>query len=233
MKKILSTLLSVILLLTTASPLSERKFSKIQQNQHASVHQIIMVDKDEDGNFHGGLCTATAVGPHTLLTAEHCNDAKTDTVYVDADRNKIKAGTAVGYTIVSRELDHQDHMLLDLDARQVSFTHFIPFKTGVRTPEQGEYVYWWGNPGGLRDMYREGLVEGSVPTSEIGDSDVDATGQVYLVQAAVIGGDSGAAVFSMKDGSIIGIVTYGIDDGQMMGSFPIQFTQPQIDNSRK
>jgi hypothetical protein len=37
----------------------------------------------------------------------------------------------------------------------------------------------------------------------------------------------------MKDGSIIGIVTYGIDDGQMMGSFPIQFTQPQIDNSRK
>ena len=82
-------------------------------------------------------------------------------------------------------------------------------------------------------MYREGLVEGSVPTSEIGDSDVDATGQVYLVQAAVIGGDSGSAVFSMKDGSIIGIVTYGIDDGQMMGSFPIQFTQPQIDNSRK
>jgi hypothetical protein len=35
-------------------------------------------------------------------------------------------------------------------------------------------------------------------------------------------------VFAEKDGQLVGIVTFGFADGQVMGMFPVQFTQAQI-----
>ncbi len=196
-----------------------------------------MVDRDQNGVIlGGGLCTAYAIGPHTLMTAEHCNDPATDQIYVDPmDRDAIRNNTAVSFTVVSRQFDHQDHVLMDLHGANFKNVIYIgPVEAGARLPKQGEKTYQWGNPQGIRDQFREGLVMGSIPTSDLKDmDDVDATGPLYLVQEVVVGGDSGSAVFSQEDGKVIGIVTFGLQDGTIMGMFPILFTGEQIGASLK
>jgi hypothetical protein len=201
--------------------------------EHQSMHEIVMTFTDADGK-HGALCTAYAVGPHTLMTAEHC-DVKSDSVFVDPiSLQEIRDNKISPVKIVDHEFDGQDHMLLDLAG--VNFKQIVEVRGysahGPRLPLQGERIHWWGNPGGMRDQYREGIVTGSIPW----DANDSPEGQhidgpiLYLSQAAVIGGDSGSAVFG-DDGRVVGIVTFGIDDGQIMGMFPIQFTPAQIANS--
>jgi trypsin len=207
---------------------------RVAIEQHQSMHEIVMTFTDADGK-HGALCTAYAVGPHTLMTAEHC-DVKSDSVFVDPiSLHEIRENKISPIKIVDREFDGQDHMLLDLDG--INFAHTVEVRgysaNGPRLPIQGEHIHWWGNPGGMRDQYREGIVTGVIPWNANDDS---PEGQhiegpsLFLVQAAVIGGDSGSAVFG-DDGRVVGIVTFGIDDGQIMGMFPVQFTPSQIANS--
>jgi hypothetical protein len=240
--KILHSLVSFVLVVaivtTPMFAFNKKQLTKLQQEQHKAMHEIIMVDRDENGVIlGGGLCTAYAVGPHTLLTAEHCNDASTDQIYVDpTDKDAVRNNTAPYLTVVSRTFDKQDHMLLDLKGANFKYTIYLgPSEAGQpRLPKQGEKTYQWGNPQGIRDQFREGLVMGSIPISDLKDMDgVDATGPLYLVQEVVIGGDSGSSVFSQDDGQLIGIVTFGIDDGVVMGTFPIQFTGAQIAASMK
>lgn len=221
LRPITSALLVVTLLVTTTFA---KSIDKLKIKQHAAMHEIVMVDRDDTGKIiDGGLCTAYAVGPHTLLTAEHCNDPKANSVYVDvAVLGTIKDNTAIGYTIVSRTLDKQDHMLLTVSG--VTFTITIPME--FRTPVQGEATYQWGNPGGMRDQYRQGIVMGHIPNPT--DADVDASGDIWLIAEPVIGGDSGSAIFSAKDGALIGVLTFGIDDGQVAGMYALAFTPAQI-----
>lgn len=194
------------------------------------MHEIFMVERDASGKIvDGDECTAYAVGPHTLLTAEHCN-LKTNTIYVDpASGAAVKQGVAQASEILDREYDHEDHMLLDITG--VDFTDVAVITPG-RVPVQGEHVYFWGNPGGVRDMYREGVVMGSVPYDKDNakrDEGVDVVGPVmYMIQMPTIPGDSGSAVFSASDNAILGIVTFGIDNGQIAGIFPIEFTGAQL-----
>jgi hypothetical protein len=86
-------------------------------------------------------------------------------------------------------------------------------------------VYFWGNPDLIHDQYREGYMMGKMPTSD--DAEIDASGPVYLFAIPVVGGDSGSSVFS-KDGRLVMIVTYGIDGGQIMGGYPLEFTTEQV-----
>jgi S1-C subfamily serine protease len=119
-----------------------------------------------------------------------------------------------------------------LDIKGANFKVYIYLGPNVRLPKQSEPTYEWGCPNGVFDQYRQGVVSGTIKLSDIGDTEVDATGPlVYLVQESVIGGDSGSAVYSQVDGQLIGIVTYGFDSGQFMGMFPIQFTGEQIEAS--
>jgi len=242
MHKIFRSLASLVVVATLAiSPafgIRKNQLTKLQENQHKSMHVIVMVHKDASGDFHGGLCTAYAVGPHTLLTAEHCNDVDASAVYIDTiDKKAIKEGRVMSYTVISRTFDHQDHMLLDVSG--IYFPNTIELTDHVRAPRQGEHTYQWGNPGGVRDQYREGLVTGrmAMPTPDPDDEDsdsekIDATGDVYLIVETVVGGDSGSAIFSAVDGQLIGVLTYGIDDGQFAGVYAIVFTQAQIDDSK-
>jgi hypothetical protein len=200
--------------------------------EHQSMHEIVMTFTDADGK-HGALCTAYAVGPHTLMTAEHC-DVKSDSVFVDPiSLQEIRDNKISPVKIVDREFDGQDHMLLDLAG--VNFKQIVEVRgysaQGPRLPLQGERIHWWGNPGGMRDQYREGIVTGVIPW-DVKDSPEGQRMEgpvLYLTQATAIGGDSGSAVFG-DDGRVVGIVTFGIYDG-IMGMFPIQFTPAQIANS--
>lgn len=231
LKKLASLLVIVAM---TAAPVfaHKNKFNKLQEQQHRAMHVIVMVERDADGlPVHAGLCTAYAVGPHTLLTAEHCN-MKTNAVYLDTvDRKAIKENRVMSYTVTDKEFDHEDHMLMDVSG--VYFKDTIELTDHVRTPKQGEGTYQWGNPAGIRDQYREGVVTGVMPNSEVGDDGVDATGDVYIIAEPVVGGDSGSAIFSQTDNKLIGVLTYGIDGGKFAGVYAITFNQTQIDEARR
>jgi hypothetical protein len=47
----------------------------------------------------------------------------------------------------------------------------------------------------------------------------------------VVGGDSGSAIFSAEDGQLVGITTWGLNYGMFLGSYPLMFTQEQIDQA--
>jgi hypothetical protein len=229
MRKIFRSLASLVIIATLAiSPafgIHKKQLTKLQEEQHKSMHEIVMVNRDADGKvIGGGLCTAYAVGPHTLLTAEHCNDEYATGVYIDAPLELIRPQKVMSYKIISRTFDKQDHMLLDVSGTY--FKNTIELTDHVRVPRQGEHTYQWGNPGGMRDQYREGLVMGNMPN--VDNDEINATGAIYLIQETVIGGDSGSSVFSAEDGQLIGIITYGIDDGKIAGVYAIVFTQAQI-----
>ena len=238
LKKFLSIILALTLSSLPVLAISSKKLSKLQQQQHKAMHEIVMVERDASGDIvSAGLCTAYAVGPHTLMTAEHCNSADTDDIYVDpVSREAIHSGEVHPFPIISRQFDHEDHMLVDI--KGINFKDAIYLGPSVRLPIQGEHTYEWGCPAGIRDQYREGLVTGTMPIAGInmgeGEDKVDATGpNLYIVQTTVVGGDSGSAVFSANDGQLIGVVTFGIDNGALMGMFPITFTGSQIEASMK
>lgn len=230
LKRVLSLLLITLLLASPAAP--SRKLNNLKETEHRSMHEIVMVSRDANGDIDGGgLCTAYAVGPHTLLTAQHCN-ANTDKVYIDPpSREAVKKDQAPSYKIADREFDNEDHMLLDVQGGD--FKDMVYLGPTVREPSQGEQVYFWGNPSGVRDQYREGVVAGV--ESYDGGGDVNATtgSPLYIVGMPVVGGDSGSAVFSAKDGALVGIVTFGVDGGLFAGLFPIRFTGEEISKSLK
>ena len=238
--KILKVLTSVALMMAIAvTPAFAFNIAKVKVKQHAAMHVIVMVERDQDGKVvRGGLCTAYAVGPHTLLTAQHC-DAKSNAVYVDTnDKTAIKENRVMSYTITDKLYDGHDHMLLDVSG--VYFKDTIQLSDHVRTPVQGEHTYTWGNPAGIRDQYREGVVTGVLPSlahdNDGGDDDDEMKipdAPLYLIQEPSVGGDSGEAIFGEHDGQLIGITTFGIFDGQFVGAYAIVFNQAQINQSLK
>lgn len=232
MRRILVSLsLVLVFLATSVSPAFAHKEvkNKLKQLQHASYHEVTMVDRNSDGKIvGGGTCSAMAIGPHTLILAEHCNDEYTNQVYVDASIPDIKDNTARTYS-AEKSFDHQDHMLLDLG--QITFPSYIPFKAPPATPRQGEHFYYWGSPNGTPDQYREGYITGTAPFEHSDDPDIDASGPLYMASGPAQPGDSGSMLFDSETGKPIGILTYGFADGMFVGIFPIQFTQAQVDQA--
>lgn len=126
----------------------------------------------------GGVCGATAVGKHVLLTAAHCIGP--------TDRLLIIDGT--GVSIHHIEVDGSDHALI-----VVAQTFPVHVSLG-KPPKQGDRVHWWGNPAGWADMYRTGVVAGLF---EGGNTAIDANGWL---------GDSGSGVFNAR-GELVGVVS--------------------------
>jgi len=209
--------LATLCLPLTASAPDDRE----KTNEHKSMHAIVM-DNGKTGDDHEGAgCTAYAISDHVLLTAEHCN-LEGGHLYLDPQKIDGKMDSRFPITVVEKVFDHQDHMLLVVPS--VKFKHHIDYDP--RLPVQGEHAYFWGNPQLIRDQYREGVVMGILPASDV-DGDVDATASVYLMQMTVAGGDSGSSIFG-EDGRLIAIVTYGIDDGKVVGAYALAFTKAQV-----
>lgn len=148
-----------------------------------------------------GICSGTAVGAHTILTATHCFDSPAGTMHVD--------GIESGYVIVAD--DGQDHVFVRVTARQ---DHVA--KRGLK-PKQGDTVYMHGNPSGYADLLRVGYVAGWVENA-------------MMVDANNFKGDSGSAVFD-RHGRIVGVVSqifpWPNPGWRLTQVNPFKFTQEQ------
>jgi hypothetical protein len=181
-----------------------------RQTQHKAMHFIVF--KGEDTAF----CTATAVSPHVLLTAAHCDESNTQ-IYIDQKKGALNKPSEVSAVY----LDHHDHLLLVLPNE--NFKAFIHYSSEGTT--QGAHVFFYGNPNGITDIYREGYIAGQ-ETAE--DKKIRVDAPVYLMAAPTVQGDSGAAIFDVTTGNIVGVITYAVDDGQFAGFYALDFSQSQL-----
>ena len=155
--------------------------SHVETLKHAynSVHATTLVLGINDD----GICSGTAIGQHTLLSAAHCFE-NIKTLTVNGRPTKILA-------MVS---DNHDHELVRIDR---VFTHIATFGP---TPDPGDLVFMYGAPAGIQDQLQVGRVSGHRGkytlydvTSFLGDSGAaifDEQGRIVGVVSAVVGGPS-------------------------------------------
>jgi len=149
-----------------------------------------------------GICSATAVGVRLLLTASHCFGDSGDPTTMMVD------GKPAG--ILAIERDGQDHALV-----RVSIRFGYVAKVG-NTPIQGASVYFYGNPGGLPDIFRRGYIAGKYPDGG------------YTIDCSVYFGDSGAGLFGAT-GELVGVVSGFVTNGDFRLGYakPLAFTAEQ------
>ena len=216
MKRFLVTMALLFSCLTSLSALTPVQ----KEEQHKATLEILMINKA----LHAGAgCSATAIAPHVLLTAQHC-DVENGLLYL----NQNSKPYTNGQTVTEKYYDNNDHMSMVVPS--VEFKHFITYDASkVRKITQGEHLYFWGNPALVLNQYREVYATGTFPSTN--QDAVNASGPFEMVSGPVVGGDSGSAIFSAEDGQLVGITTWGLNYGMFLGSYPLMFTQEQIDQA--
>jgi Trypsin len=211
-RSLFSRLLSAAMVVTLVLPLAAwpgKKQQTIQPPaplQQKASHLIHLSDR---------ICTATAVGPHALLTAEHCILDEEGQVVKD-HRINLDLSTHV-YQMLAVTGDDRDHVILLIDGP--AFVNFVNLTTNVRATVPGEAVYMYGNGGG---EYPGRRLDGvNVPFDE--NSDVDQAQHIRRYTIRVIPGDSGSAVYGL-DGKIVALVTYKTHDGMAGDCFELDFS---------
>jgi hypothetical protein len=197
-----------------------QKFHPVTPQQLAE-HRVIFVGE--------GLCTATAVGPHALLTATHCDE--------DDKVKKIKLDLAVQeFNILAKTTDGRDHVIYIIDGP--AFKNFILLQPGEHTARPAEHVHIYGGGGGAYPLpYKEGIQTHAVQDT----SEVDHAEGLNFYTIPAIPGDSGSAIFG-SDGRIIAVTTYKVevpvddnwdteDDNDVLhldAGFDVNFTAAQL-----
>lgn len=165
-----------------------------------------------------GACTATAVAPHVLLTALHCDEyGESSVIHIDA--------SVSDYHVQFGVKDRVDHLLLVLDGP--AFKNIVTIRE--RQAAMGEPVISYGCGG--KDFPPHTYFGKVIPDANGGDqSDVDAADGTTVFTLPVIPGDSGSAIYG-RDGSIVGLVTYGdeIDGENVAAGFPLRFSQATLE----
>lgn len=208
MKAILMFVLSFFLLgfqLPTKDYLPKYQAAAASVREGDAMHRIAMVTVAE-----GAGCSATAVGPHTILTAGHCVIGGTAIVIVDGKPAHI----------VGVQYDGNDHALFVLNQNDISFDTYVGIDE--REPRNGERIRMWGNPGSSRHVYREGYFQ-------VKSDFVGADGQkrdLYIYILPVFPGDSGSGMIS-DDGKVIEVVSMGNENAQSQ-DFLLQFSPDQL-----
>jgi hypothetical protein len=205
-----------VLLFVLCSSLGATDETPLQTAQHKAMHWIVI-----PGAAGTAGCTANAISEHVLITAEHCSidTGHAGVIYIDHSKAEVVAGAA-HFAVTEKYFDNADHVLLVIPG--ASFADTIPYN--FRAPKNGEHIYFWGNPAGIRDIYREGTKIGKIAHDEV---DQNITGDLDLYQLPVIGGDSGSTFFG-ENGEAVGITTYAVFGGVFMGAYPVLFTPAQI-----
>ena len=148
-------------------------------------------------DLHGGVCSATYIGPATILTARHCIATDAGTFNIDGER--------AGYALLAD--DKQDHVMLRVTVRRRVWAHMGP------DPRSGDQVFKRGNPLGLHDILIVGRIAGK-------------DGKNLLISAVGYKGDSGAGVFDRR-GRLVAVVSAlgGRDAFYLLIAFPLEFTE--------
>jgi hypothetical protein len=194
--------------------------------QRKAAHEIMFVvfDKDDDGTVTAGrgLCTASAIGPHALLTAAHC----------DKGQKGIWVDNSIGqYNILGRITDGYDHIIFLVDGPAFKDTMGKFYPKDVQ-PTMGLQVFLYGDGGGMYPpMYRHGYYMGTETITKEGIPEGMPVGDLYLFDLSIIGGDSGSAIYD-EHGNLVTLVTYGIED-HYAGAYPLHFTQAEVQQAEQ
>src|SRR5271157_843586 len=96
-------------------------------------------------------CSGTAVGKHAFLTASHCDDLVDDKFYLKELKNKG------ALKVVDRISDKNDHTIYLV---KQTFLNWVDINLDDKL-EQGEDIFYIGNPGDDFALFRKGYVAGS------------------------------------------------------------------------
>jgi hypothetical protein len=158
-------------------------------------------------------CSATAIGPHALLTASHC-EHPFDLIMVDSETMRVS---------VHPMRDNLDHTIYIVDG---TFPVWAKFAT--EPPQQGDEFFYFGNPGKDTGYLRKGYIAGFDPT-QLSENQIVLDVNGYY-------GDSGAALFNTK-GEIIAVFSQlqtQHDDNnaaKFCYAWPFNFAQVQLDRA--
>jgi hypothetical protein len=157
-----------------------------------------------------GHCSATAIGPHAILTATHC-ELPTDELHI--------RGFAAPVSILGRVRDKFDHSILYVDA---TFTDYVTVSSNDTLPI-GTDVFVWGSPSNWFQILRKGYVAGI----DHDDNPLFQTRPDFILfDFQAYPGDSGAAIFN-DAGQIVAVVSMVTErevKGQSGIAARIQFT---------
>lgn len=205
-------LLCAMLMLTTVCFATARPEVKKAFKANVEIKQQVISSESD--------CSATAIGPHALLTATHCEEP-TDDLDVSVIKDNVK--------IVGRIRDGMDHTIYLIDGEALKdWVSVEPNKLDITDP-----VFIWGNPGDLTDMYRTGVF--SNIHREI--SLFGAGPTILYFDLNTFHGDSGAGIFR-EDGVLVAVTSFvevqGKDNDlfRMTGAYPLNFKPEDLEKAK-
>jgi Trypsin len=186
--------------------------------QQKSTHLIRFVSVSESGDREDdGVCTATAVGPHVVLTAEHCFDEKKDKVVL------LDLSTKEHIVLASTK-DGRDHVMIGISG--APFQNYVDLGEVTGKSVSWQHVYMYGCGEG---NYPPRLLTGQQVPGFDSASEIDQADDVQKFILPVVPGDSGSAIWS-DDGKLVAIVTYGHSGSKEHAAvgFGLNFSPMQI-----
>jgi V8-like Glu-specific endopeptidase len=181
------------------------------ERQHANTHRIAVYDMlgAKGFNKEAGHCSGTVVGPHAILTAQHCFQ----------DSNLIRLDTEKEPTvIVAAIIDGNDHVIYIVNRE---FSTWTPISE--RQLVSNEPVHFWGAPGHNKDVYRDGYFQKMTTEKDV---DPDEKFQFQMFILPVFGGDSGSGILD-ADGSVVAVVSMSDESAENL-DLPLAFTVEQL-----
>lgn len=203
---VIASVLAIVLGFVLVVPKQEKPFTSAQK----ATHMVIFLDKEGEPD---SMCTATAIGPHAILTAAHCNkDEIKDTVQLDYSEHK--------YHLLAYAHDDRDHVVYILDGP--SFTNFKHVLTR-QSAFIGESVVIYGCGGRVYPP----VEKTGIRIDSHDPSDIDANNRLDMFSINVIPGDSGSGVFD-NDGNLVAVISY-VWGGDNTAGFELHFSKEQLD----
>jgi V8-like Glu-specific endopeptidase len=182
------------------------------EQQHVTTHRIATYDiiKGDGWNQEVGHCSGTVVGPHAILTAQHCF-MNSNLIRLDAEKEPT--------VIVFAFIDGHDHIIYMVNRT---------FKTWAIINERklipNESVHLWGSPGRHGDVYRAGYFDKYDSKKEL-DPELKVKFEAFILP--VYKGDSGSGVFD-ENGSVVAVTSMS-DESAGGLDVPLAFTRGQLD----
>lgn len=202
-------LLTLVLALAMSVPALAHAPKSLNATHRIEMHSLV-VDPDT-GKAPGGICSATAIGPHALLTAKHCDFPGQSIIKIDGQ----------DFLITKRIVDGYDHEIFIVDAH---FAYTADFEHADAL-QKGDDVWMEGNAAALNQLVRRGVFSGIIMLDGKVIEAYDYNG--YF-------GDSGSAIFD-EHGKIVAVTSVGVflPGWHVMGAYPLHFTPEQLQEAQQ